>query len=71
MTEDLDVSPIDEFLEDLYELTRSYENDLPPKAIAQMLKDRADFLLRDEWNVYCVYCVDIVFRNALIQSKNK
>ena len=48
MTEDLDVSPIDEFLEDLYELTRSYENDLPPKAIAQMLKDRADFLLRDE-----------------------
>ena len=48
MTEDLEVSPIDEFLEDLYELTRSYENDLPPKAIAQMLKDRADFLLRDE-----------------------
>ena len=48
MTEDLEVSPIDEFLEDLYELTRSYENDLPPKAMAQMLKARADFLLRDQ-----------------------
>ena len=48
MTEDLEVSPIDEFLEDLYELTCSYENDLPPKAMAQMLKDRADFLLRDQ-----------------------
>ncbi len=47
MTEDQEISTVDEFLEDLYELTRSYENDLPPKAMAEMLKDRADFLLRD------------------------
>ena len=47
MTEDQAISPVDEFLEDLYELTRLYENDLPPKAMAEMLKDRADFLLRD------------------------
>ena len=47
MTEDQAISPVDEFLEDLYELTRSYENDLPPKAMAEMLKDRAAFLLRD------------------------
>ena len=44
MAEDQEISPVEEFLEDLYELTRQYEYDIPPKAIAEMLKDRADFL---------------------------
>ena len=38
---------VEEFLDDLYELTSSYENDLSKQALAEMLRDRADFLLRD------------------------
>ena len=47
MAEDQEISPVEEFLDDLYELTSSYENDLSKQALAEMLKDRADFLLRD------------------------
>ena len=47
MSEDQEISPVEEFLDDLYELTSSYENDLSKQALAEMLKDRADFLLRD------------------------
>ena len=47
MAEDQEISPVEEFLEDLYELTSSYENDLSKQALAEMLRDRADFLLRD------------------------
>ncbi len=47
MAEDQEISPVEEFLDDLYELTSSYENDLSKQALAEMLRDRADFLLRD------------------------
>ena len=47
MDEDQEISPVEEFLNDLYELTSSYENDLSKQALAEMLRDRADFLLRD------------------------
>ena len=47
MAQDQEISPVEEFLDDLYELTSSYENDLSKQALAEMLRDRADFLLRD------------------------
>ena len=47
MAEDQEISPVEEFLDDLYKLTSSYENDLSKQALAEMLRNRADFLFRD------------------------